>query len=107
MKIKEKICYNFHTHEVIGFEEGALEVDVLMKEFNAIHKRNETEKVDALPDVAKHILLFMMRRWDKFRDPLKRSIARYSVGSSNGENLERKIRRSCPLYVHYPLVVSS
>ena len=90
MKIKEKIVYNPHTHEIIGFEEGGLNPDVLLKEFQSIG--NITEEHKDKPSIANHILLFMFRRWDSKGNAFKRSVARYSVRNSNGESLKRKIR---------------
>lgn len=101
MKVKKKICYNFHTHEIVGFEEGALNIDVLKKEFNALHQNvDEDEDSQKIPPVAKHILLFMMRRWDKVGDPMKRSIARFSVDSSNREDIKRKNNECDPCAIH-------
>ena len=56
MKIK-KIVYNPRTHEIIGFEEGGLNTDVLLKEFKSIG--NNTEDHIDKPSIANHILLFM------------------------------------------------
>jgi hypothetical protein len=108
MKIKEKICYNPHTHEIIGFEEGAVESDVIKKEIDSLlasmvvdtaskdeaKGKKPTVKEDEerkIPSTAKHILVFMFILWDRRGSPMKRVIARYSVGSSNGEDLYTKI----------------
>ena len=92
MKVQEKIVYNSHTHKIIGFEKGALDIDVLKGEFEALGLNNDnSEETKRLRSVAKHILLFMIRRWDKVGDSLKLSVARYSVGSSNGVDITRKI----------------
>lgn len=47
--------------------------------------------VRKIPPVAQRILLFMIRRWDKKGDPMKRSDARYSVRHSNGEDIKQKV----------------
>ena len=39
IKLKEKNCFNFHTHKIIGFEEGALDIKILEQEFNFIHTK--------------------------------------------------------------------
>ena len=68
MKVNKKIVYKFHTHEIIGFEEGALKIDVLKKEFNSLRQISDPQS--KIPSVAKHILLFIIPRWDK-RGPTK------------------------------------
>ena len=93
MSIKEKIVYNRHTNEIIGFVEGGLDEDVLQSEFDALATSGEDENNDGdtLPSIAKHILVFILRLWDSKGNSLKICVARYSVSSSNGEDLKRKI----------------
>ena len=44
------------------------------------------------PTVAKYILVFMFILWDRGSNLMKRVVARFSVGSSTGEELCNKIR---------------
>ena len=96
MKIKEKIIFNPHTNEIIGFEEGAFNTDIVKTELAGIIDEcaqiEQTNDNRAKPSVAKHILLFMFIRWDKEGNPMKRVVARYSVGKSTGEDIMNKIR---------------
>ena len=46
IKIREKMCYNSYTHEIVGFENDTHEIDLLMKEMNALYlnfKKSEVE----------------------------------------------------------------
>ena len=97
MKIKEKIVFNPFTKEIIGFEEGACNTDVIKAELmgiiNCDAEIDTSENIEReKPSVAKHILLFMFIRWDKEGSSMKRVVARYSVDKSTGEDLCNKIR---------------
>ena len=40
------MCYNSYTYEIVGFENDAHEIDLLMKEMNALYlnfKKSEVE----------------------------------------------------------------
>ena len=93
MKIKEKVVFNPYTNEIMGFASG-LTMDVLEKEIkveiDALSKDTDTASEPSSrfkPEVAKQILVFMFILWDSKRNPIKRVVARYSVGKSNGEVL--------------------
>lgn len=58
------------------------------------------------PSVAKHFLLFMFRFWDARGVSLKRSVARFSVCSSNGEDLKRKILKVIAALPAYGFIVN-
>ena len=64
IKVKEKNVNNFHTNEIIEFEEDVLNIDVLRQEFNSLHQNSDEQQTN-ITSVAKHILLFMIQRWDK------------------------------------------
>ena len=97
MKVKEKIVYNPRTHEIVGFVEGAVEEDVILKSFNDFINSGETNEnedvksIDKRPAVAQHILVFMFVLWDSKGDDSKQIVACYSVAKSNDEDLVRKI----------------
>lgn len=92
MKVKEKIVFNQHTNEIIGFVDGGIDVDVLKKEMiDMSNDETAGKNKKNLPPIAKHFLLFMFCRWDNVGNPMKRSVARYSVSNSTGEGLARKI----------------
>ena len=99
MKIKEKIVYNFHTHEIIGFEGDAYNTDVMKVELADIlddEPGDSDGEEDASgrdkPTLAKHMLVFMFILWERNGNPMKRVVARYSVGKSSGEDLMTKIK---------------
>ena len=106
MKIKEKIVFNFHTNEIIGFEGDAWNTDVIKTELADILDENDNNE-DALdrtcdredifdsrekPKLAKHILVFMFILWERNANPMKRVVTGYSVGKSTGEDLMVKIK---------------
>ena len=74
IKVKEKICFNPHTMEIVGFVDGAVNEDVITREFEEIvnDKIMEEEITSTfadtsdtpLPDTADHLLLFMVSTWD-------------------------------------------
>lgn len=88
MKIKEKMVFNPHTNEIIGFTDPTLTVDVLKSELETMDKDVQEGK-RTKPQIAKNILVFMFERWDG--EPMKRVVARYSVGKANGEFLHNTI----------------
>lgn len=97
IKIKEKIVFNPHTNEIIGFEDGVFNIDVITTELAAILSNNTApslkgEKNRQKPTVAKYILVFMFIPWDHDSNPMKIVVARFSVGSSTSEELCNKIR---------------
>ena len=95
MKIKEKVAFNPHTNEIIGFD-SKLKDDVLEKEIkteiedlckDTTTTTSEISSRSKKPNLAKQILVFMFILWDSKGNPMKRVVARYSVGKSNGEVL--------------------
>lgn len=89
MKIKEKMVFNTHTNEIIGFTDPTLTVDVLKVELENMDKEVQEGGERKKPEIAKNILVFMFERWDG--EPMKRVVARYSVGKANGEFLHNTI----------------
>ena len=102
MTIKEKIFFNPRTNEIIGLEEGACNTDAIVTELEIVLSNyssdgtpSNNDNDDASrkkPSVAKHILLFMFILWDRENNPMKRVVARFSIGKSSGEELCNKIR---------------
>ena len=113
MKVREKLCFNPHTMELVGFVGGGIDNDVIKHEFKRLAKQHaEAEVVEEnnvkddgdeslRPDIAQHLLLFIFSTWDKERPVIKRAVARYAVGAkSTGSELACKIEKIiCALYV--------
>ena len=83
MSIKAKVKYDPHSHELVGFEHGALDEDVLLKEMGIV-KQIPSSKADQeteRPGLTKQMLIFMFTSWDAEHQPLKSVVARYATGS--------------------------
>ena len=106
MKVKEKLVFNPHTMELVGFVGGAVGDDVVTEEFRRLSQQhNEDESKDGgvgnqRPATAEHLLLFIFTSWDKQQPLIKRAVARYAVGGkSTGSDLVQKIDRIiCALF---------
>ena len=71
-KIREKSYNNPHTHDILGFENGAYDIDVLMKEMSTLDSNlkklevedntNDNKNKRNIPNVTQHALLFMISR---------------------------------------------
>ena len=69
MKIKEKLCFNLHTMELVGFVGGAIDDDVIKNEFDCLKRYDQASEAtednsDSVGD-AEHLLLFMFTTWDR------------------------------------------
>ena len=66
MKIKDKVIYNPHTNEIIGFEDGACNKDVMTTKLANIiggdTDKDESDDSRDKPSIAKHILISMFIR---------------------------------------------
>ena len=105
-KRKEKLRFNAHTTELVGFVGGAIDTDVVLHEFTRLQKLHQDAEIDEecidvsearndnLPDTAEHLLLFIFSSWDKKQQVMKRTVARYTVGAkSTGHKLKLKIEK--------------
>ena len=114
MKVKEKLCFNPHTMELVGFVGGAIDNDVIKHEFDRLRQEHVEAEVleenngkvsdggtNILPDTAEHLLLFIFSTWDRKQPVIKRAVARYSVGAkSTGSDLAEKIEHViCALHL--------
>ena len=71
-KNREKSYYNPHTHDILGFENDAYDIDVLMKEMSTLDSNlkklevedntNDNKSERNIPNVTQHALLFMISR---------------------------------------------
>ena len=84
MKIKEKIVFNMHTNEIIGFEGSVCNTGVIATELESMlsyyswsvepSKNDIQDTSRKRPCIAKHILVFMFILWDKESSPMKRVV---------------------------------
>ena len=103
MKVKEKLIFNPHKMELVGFVGGAINNDVINEEFRWLSQQHNEDKGkddngcvgsdNQQHDTAKHLLLFISTSWDKKQHLIKRAVARYAVGAkSTGSDLAEKLR---------------
>ena len=67
MLIKNKVKFDPHTHELVGFNEGALKKDVLMKELESLDDQQSTSgssKTLVRPELSQQFLIFIFSSWD-------------------------------------------
>ena len=111
MSIKNKVKFDPHTHELVGFEEGALKENVLLKELEALDQQSAggtVQKKSLRPDLSQQFLIFVYTSWDADTAEMKSVVARYATGSGiTAEFLVPKIRDIISaLYVHGFIVVN-
>lgn len=120
MSVKNKLVFNAHTLELVGYVGGAINNDVISTEFSKfaqgqteaeIQEENKptSEKGNdnnQLPVTAEHLLLFIFSTWDRQQPVIKRAVARHAVGAkSTGTELLVKIEQVvCALYTRGFLV---
>ena len=100
MSIKNKVKYDPHSNELVGFAEGALKEDVLLSELNALYASSPKKK-DLRPDLSQQFLVFIFTSWDVDSVELKSVVARYSTASGiKAEFIVSRIREIiCALYI--------
>ena len=107
-KVKEKLCFNPHTMELVGFVDEAVNDDVMKEEFTRLaRQQKENEAADEMgnknpqPDTAEHFLLFMFVMWDQKHQVTKRAVTRYAVGAKSiGTELLKKNRAHYLCFVY-------
>ena len=62
MSIKNKVKYDSHSNELVGFAEGTLKEDVLLKELNALDESSSNSK-DLRPELSQQFLVFIFTSW--------------------------------------------
>lgn len=98
MKVKEKLVFNPHTMELVGFVGGTVGDDVVTEEFWRLSQyhneddRNDDGSDNQRLDTEEHLLMFIFTGWDKQQPLIKRAVVRYTVGAkSTGSDLLQKI----------------
>ena len=93
--VAEKVVYNFHTHELIGFTHDAFDVDVLLAELEAQTVGNDDTDADddddddstqKQPVHAKQFLIFMVTNWETKMVKVKHVVARYACAGGIPSN---------------------
>ena len=80
--ICDKVKYNPHTNQLVGFTYNAFDKDVLLEDLNKLSNVEVDNSKQAMSENrAQQYLIFMINCWEKQAKPLKYVIARYAVGA--------------------------
>ena len=105
MSIKAKIKFDPHSNELVGFAEGGLQEDVLMKELGELDSSSSQKN---RPDLSQQFLVFIFSSWDADNVELKSVVARYSTGSGiKAEFLVYRIREIITSLYVFGLIVNN
>jgi hypothetical protein len=69
-KCRDKIIYNYHTGELMGYAHDAFDVNLIQAEWKQAAKNAEAKnggasaKKESKPKLAKHFLLFYFTSWE-------------------------------------------
>jgi len=107
--ICDKVKYNPHTNQLVGFSHDAFDKNVLLEDLNkltGVHVEDFKTRVDN--NRAKQYLIFMINRWEKNAKPMKYVIARYAVASDVSSSLliSEIPKIICALY-YYGIIVNN
>ena len=80
MSIKNKVKSDPNTHELVGFSEGALKEEVLLRELDALDSSSSNTK-DLRLALSQQFMVFICTSWDVDNVELKSVVAGYSTGS--------------------------
>ena len=73
--ISDRVSFNFHTGEMVGFREDAFDIDILASELKLIESVNNADKNDLSDYRTKQYLLFMISCWENNEQCTKRVMA--------------------------------
>ena len=105
MSIENKVKSNPNSHELVGFAEGALKEDVLLRELDILDTLAPNYN-DELPTLSQQFVVFIFASWDVDTPVIKSVLARYSTGSGmKAEFLVPQIREMVTSLYVYGLVV--
>ena len=107
--ICDKVKYNPHTNQLVGFSYDAFDKNFLLEDLNKLtgeHDNDCKTRVDT--NRAKQYLIFMINRRKKNAKPMKYVIARYAVASgvSSSLLLSEIPKIICALY-YYGIIVNN
>ena len=86
--ICDKVKYNPHTNQLVGFAYNAFDKDVLLEDMNTLaNTETDSSKTSVRENRAKQYLIFMINRWEKDAKPLKYVVARYAVAAGVSSSL--------------------
>ena len=107
MSIKNKVKFDPHSNELVGFAEGALKEDVLLRELVALDATTAVKK-QLRPELSQQFMVFIFTSWDVENTEIKSVVARYSTGSGiKAEILVPKVREIITALYVYGLVVNN
>jgi hypothetical protein len=119
-KCRDRVVYNFHTGELMGFAYDAFDVNIISEEWAAASKQVESEfdstvrtpkhkdkgKKDKLP-LAKHFLAFYFTTWSPMREKTQFCVARYGMEKISGVWLAETIPLIAAVLAQYGFVVNA
>ena len=86
--IADKVKYNPHTNQLVGFSYNAFDKDVLLEDLNKLTNTvTDDDNKIVNENRAQQYLIFMINRWEKNSKPLKYVVARYAVGAGVSSTL--------------------
>ena len=114
MSIMAKVKFDPHSNELVGFQEGALKEDVVMRELDEFDKQQssssntDSARKSIRPDLSQQFLVFIFSSWDADSPEMKSVVARYATGSGiRAEYLVPKIRYIIASLYAYGFIVNN
>ena len=109
--ICDKVRFNPHTNELVGFTHDAFDENVLLRDLPDLDCETEVKSPksnDFSTKKAKQYILFMVSRWEQKDKPIKRVITRYAVGAGiSSAFLLSEIPRIIVALFRYNLIVNN
>jgi hypothetical protein len=112
-KCRDKIIYNYHTGELMGYAHDAFDVNLIQAEWKQAAKNAEAKnggasaKKESKPKLAKHFLLFYFTSWESRSRKTQMCVARYGMDSIMGSWLAKEIRKIIACLDVYGFLVNS
>ena len=104
-KGKEKVLMDQVTGEIIGYEQDAFELDIILQEIKRLQVPNEEQ--DSEPKLAQHYLVFIFSTWEKSGHHKQFVVARYAVKTITSRFLKREVRKIIHALFLYEFIVTA
>ena len=114
-KCRDKVIYNFHTGELMGFAHDAFDRNIIEEEWKhavakasaAVKDKKQSAKKALTPKLAKHFLLFYFTSWEAKAEKTQMCVARYGMDTISGTWLATEIRKIVATLDVYGFIVDS
>jgi hypothetical protein len=112
-KGKEKVLMDQVTGEIVGYEQDAFELDIILQEIKRLQPPNEQDTDaellggDEEPKLAQHYLVFIFSTWEKSGHHKQFVVARYAVKTITSRFLKREIRKIIQALFLYKFIVTA